>query len=59
MQALPDCCPVARNSKKIDALNNPIGNANEVLVLWIVREVVIGTPGIDGQVFHMVQRCES
>src|SRR5260221_11781256 len=50
MQLRSDGRVVARDSKIIDALNDPIGNADKVLIPWIVRQVVISASDTDRQV---------
>src|SRR5258706_5593117 len=50
MQLRSDGRVVAGDSKIIDALNDPIGNADKVLIPWIVRQIVISASDTDRQV---------
>ena len=46
MQPRSGCHSVARDSKIIDALKNPIGNADKVLVLWVLCDVIASAPDV-------------
>ena len=50
MQLRSDGRVIARDSKIIDALNDPVGNADKVLILWIIRQIAISAFDTNRQV---------